>query len=196
MDGKKVLIVDCDRRIKKEFLNSIQFPGFSFVEAENATAALKVLSSQKIDIVILNITQACAKELDLISYIKVNMAGCEIIVLAEISEIEIATRAVRHGAYLYLVKPVSPEDMKLVIEKVSIRLDDGVYRLDAEIEHNLSEAALEALDNGVPLTMETHVQVRRDGAWILPVVSDSYRWRFPRSRLAQRATSASLGETW
>ena len=45
-------------------------------------------------------------------------------------------------------------------------LDDGVYQLDATIDYDFSERALEALDNGVPLTLEVHIQVRRSDAWI------------------------------
>ncbi|MBK1700967.1 DUF4390 domain-containing protein [Thiococcus pfennigii] len=52
------------------------------------------------------------------------------------------------------------------VRDVSIRLEDGVYLMDGHIDFDLSDTALEALDNGVPLTFELHVQVRRAGAWI------------------------------
>jgi hypothetical protein len=66
---------------------------------------------------------------------------------------------------------------ELVIDKVSIRLDGEVYRLDAEIDYRLSDPVLEALDNGVPLTMEVHIQVRRDHAWIWESDAAEYRLR-------------------
>ena len=40
------------------------------------------------------------------------------------------------------------------------------YLMNADIRYQLSEKALEALVNGVPLTLEVHLQVRRQGAWI------------------------------
>ncbi len=40
------------------------------------------------------------------------------------------------------------------------------YQLDAQIEYPLSDEAREALENGVPLTFEVHLQLRRDGAWV------------------------------
>ncbi|AGA90041.1 hypothetical protein Thimo_1244 [Thioflavicoccus mobilis 8321] len=55
---------------------------------------------------------------------------------------------------------------EIQVENISIRLEDGVYVMDGHIGFGLSDTALEALDNGVPLTFELHVQVRRDGAWI------------------------------
>jgi two-component system nitrogen regulation response regulator GlnG len=129
---KKVLIIDCDHRIRKDIITSIHCPGFEFIEVEGAGQALKVLGKERIAIVILNILQSCEKEIDLISYIKVNITGCEIIVLSDINEIEIATRAVRYGAYLYLVKPVSPADLKLVLEKVSIRQEKDLKYLESQ----------------------------------------------------------------
>lgn len=38
--------------------------------------------------------------------------------------------------------------------------------LDAEIAFDLNDTIDEALDNGVPLTFETHVQMRRAEAWV------------------------------
>lgn len=52
-----------------------------------------------------------------------------------------------------------------VIE-ASTRLDEGVYRLNAQIEYGLSEPALDALQNGVPLTIELLMEVRRRRSWV------------------------------
>lgn len=44
--------------------------------------------------------------------------------------------------------------------------EDGTILLDADIAFRLNETVTEALENGVPLTFETHVQMRRTGAWV------------------------------
>lgn len=46
------------------------------------------------------------------------------------------------------------------------RLEGGVYRLNARIEYRFSKAALEALQNGVPLTIEINMEVRRRRPWL------------------------------
>lgn len=53
-----------------------------------------------------------------------------------------------------------------VVTAASTRLQGQLYLLDVEVDYGFSETALEALDNGVPLTLEMRVQVRREGAWI------------------------------
>ena len=47
-----------------------------------------------------------------------------------------------------------------------IRLENGVYYLDATLDSSFSEEALEALNNGVPLTIVIHLQIRRVNAWL------------------------------
>ena len=63
---------------------------------------------------------------------------------------------------------------EFTISKAAARLQDGTYVADATVGYEFSPAVLEALENGVPLTVELHVQVRRDGAWVWePDVVDS-----------------------
>ena len=52
------------------------------------------------------------------------------------------------------------------VQQVTPYLEQGVWFLDASINYRLSPEALEALVNGVPLTVLTQIQVRRVGAWI------------------------------
>jgi len=52
------------------------------------------------------------------------------------------------------------------ITRLSTRLVEGSYLMDAEIEYRFSDKVIEALQNGVPLTLEVHVQLREEGAWV------------------------------
>ncbi|MCP5157978.1 MAG: DUF4390 domain-containing protein [Gammaproteobacteria bacterium] len=52
------------------------------------------------------------------------------------------------------------------IVSASTQLEGEVYRLNAQIEYRFSQAPLEALKNGVPLTIELEMEVRRRRAWM------------------------------
>jgi len=52
------------------------------------------------------------------------------------------------------------------VENVSFRSQAGTLVMDARIDFAFSEVAIEALDNGVPLTLEVHIQLRRANAWV------------------------------
>ena len=55
---------------------------------------------------------------------------------------------------------------EFTIEMVETKLKEGQYLMDARIDYRLSETALEALDNGVPLTLDLQVKLVQVGSWV------------------------------
>lgn len=78
---------------------------------------------------------------------------------------------------LCLPFPLRADD-EFAIKDVRTRLDQGVYVVDADIEFDFSAEALEALDNGVPLTIVLHFQVRSADAWIWEDSAADLRLRY------------------
>lgn len=64
------------------------------------------------------------------------------------------------------------------VKDVRTRLVEGIYTLDADIEFRFSPEALEALDNGVPLTIVLQAQVRSANAWIWEDSAADLRLRY------------------
>ncbi len=64
------------------------------------------------------------------------------------------------------VTPVAAAQSGIWIRSAETRLVDGVYRLDASIDYQLSDAAVEALDKGVSLTIELTISVERERAYL------------------------------
>lgn len=61
----------------------------------------------------------------------------------------------------------APLAEEVEFRRVALSLsEDGFILLDAEVDYDLNDTVSEALENGVPLTFETHVQMRRVQAWI------------------------------
>lgn len=55
----------------------------------------------------------------------------------------------------------------LKFDQVTITLgEDNRIFLDAQVNYDLNPTTLEALENGVPLTFETHIQMRELDAWV------------------------------
>ena len=67
-----------------------------------------------------------------------------------------------------LLGGLSPPSAKgaLSVGRVETRLVDGVYFMNAAMDYSFSPETLEALENGVPLTILVQIQVRRVGAWL------------------------------
>lgn len=54
----------------------------------------------------------------------------------------------------------------LRVEQVETRLVDDMFFMNALLDYRFSTEALEALENGVPLTILVQIQIRRIGAWL------------------------------
>jgi hypothetical protein len=74
------------------------------------------------------------------------------------------------------------------IEDVKIRTVGEELVMDARFVPDLSPVALEALDNGVPLTLEAHIQVRETDAWVWDssLVDRRLRYEIRYQPLAER----------
>lgn len=71
------------------------------------------------------------------------------------------------AAILLFCLPFSVTAEGVEFRRIALTLsEDGRILLDADIGYDLNDTVSEALENGVPLTFETHVQMRRAEAWI------------------------------
>jgi hypothetical protein len=89
---------------------------------------------------------------------------------------------------LVLAKPA------FIIEEVKIRAVGEELVVDARFSPGLTPVALEALDNGVPLIFEAHIQVRAANAWIWDssLVDRRLRYEIRYQPLAERYQVGSL----
>lgn len=68
---------------------------------------------------------------------------------------------------LLMALPLAGLADRVEFRRVALTLSEDDYiLLDADIGYDLSDRVSEALENGVPLTFETHIQMRRAEAWI------------------------------
>lgn len=76
----------------------------------------------------------------------------------------------------------------------AVVLNDGVYLLDADVDFNLSPAATEALESGVPLTFELQIEVTQPRRfWLDEVVAQlTQRYRIRYHALSGRYVLTNL----
>ena len=76
---------------------------------------------------------------------------------------------------------------EFVFERVETRLKGSHYLLDARVNYQFSDTALEALDNGVPLTLDLHLKLERLGAWFWeePLIDTHLRFSIRFHALAE-----------
>jgi len=136
--GIKVLVVDdskTQRAVVKEALKG--YEGISTVyEAENGIEALKIMSSDNVDLVLSDIIMPGMDGYSLLKNIE-NHKGWDhipIILLTAKSEMDDRVKGLKQGAWDYLVKPVKPVELLTRIH-VMLRIKSLQDKLKNRIHH-------------------------------------------------------------
>ncbi len=122
-----LLIVDDERAIREVCREVAQSLGFNAVVAESAEQAYRLLESQNIDVVLLDLKLPGAGGLDALHQIGERKPDAVIVVVTGYGTVQSAVQAMKNGAYDYVTKPFSMEELKLLLERVS-----GHLRLKTE----------------------------------------------------------------
>jgi len=80
---------------------------------------------------------------------------------------------------MFAALPALSQAADFKISNQNCRSQGNAFVLDADIDFDFSDKAIEALLNGVPLTLEIHLQVRRKGAWLWEKDLLDSRIRYP-----------------
>jgi DNA-binding NarL/FixJ family response regulator len=116
----EVFIVDDHAIIREGLTKIIGFESDMVVvgTANDATQALRMISSQKADVIVLDISMPGRSGLDVLKDIKIMQPGLKIIMLSMFQEERFAVRAFKAGAAGYLTKEMATEEIVNAIRKV------------------------------------------------------------------------------
>src|ERR1700704_5799788 len=112
-----LLIVDDDRTIREACREVAQSLGFNTQIADSAEQALRVLENSGTDAVLLDLRLPGAGGLEALHVIKKNRADALVIVVTGYGTVKSAVQAMKDGAYDYVTKPFSMEELRLLLER-------------------------------------------------------------------------------
>lgn len=133
--NKTVLLVSVDKKFISNVESNLHLEDYDLLKANSHSEALTLFENHSSEIVMLDIENLVIQEMDLVHYIKTQSPKTEIIILATINELENATYSLHHGASFYLIKPIQYSDLKLVLEKINLRI---IHNKEySELEHRV-----------------------------------------------------------
>src|SRR5579864_7885882 len=113
-----LLIVDDERSIREACREVSQSLGFTTFTADSAEHAYRLLESQGIDAVLLDLRLPGAGGLEALNQIKSRRPDAVIVVVTGYGTVQSAVQAIKNGAYDYVPKPFSLDELKLLLERV------------------------------------------------------------------------------
>jgi len=117
-----ILIVDDERFIREACREVAQSLGFNTFVADSAEHAYRLLDAQGIDAVLLDLRLPGAGGLEALNRIKSLRPDAVIVVVTGYGTVQSAVQAMKNGAYDYVTKPFSLDELKLLLDRVASHL--------------------------------------------------------------------------
>jgi two-component system, NtrC family, response regulator AlgB len=163
----KLLVVDDERNIRARLTSFFNSCGHTVEPAESGEQALECLvNDEAIDLVLTDYKMAELNGLELLKQIKRHAPETPVILMTAYGTIENAVAAMKAGAYDYLVKPFSLEQIQYVVDRAlefqKLRSENRALRNTLE-----ERPLLESRSSAMRRLLETARQAARSEATIL-----------------------------
>jgi two-component system response regulator HydG len=137
--GTRVLVVDDEPSLRRTLARVLLARGYDVLTAEDGTAALTLLPTGRVDVMLLDLMMPDMSGMDVLVAAKRDHPEVEVIMMTGFGDVETAVRAVKGGAYDFMSKPFASNDAVVhCIAKAAERkrLMDKTRRLEQRLEHH------------------------------------------------------------
>jgi DNA-binding NtrC family response regulator len=114
-----LLIVDDERSVREACREVAHSLGFSAHVADSAEQAHRMLDIQPFDAVLLDLRASGSRRPGALRRIKERRPDALVIVVTGYGTVQSAVQAMKNGAYDYVTKPFSVDELKLLLERVA-----------------------------------------------------------------------------
>jgi len=144
----RVLIVDDEPSIRKTTRIALETAGHSAAEAPNAARAVKAVADEAFDAVFLDLKLGADTGLDVLERILQVRPAPAVVIFTAYANIATAVEAMRRGAFDFIPKPFTPDQIRAVLAKVekAATLQNRVRALEADLAAEAPPLALESGD--------------------------------------------------
>jgi len=137
--SRKVLLIDDDASLRRVTEYSLHSAGFHVLSAADGKQGLASFRKDNPQIVITDIQMPGMSGLEILQQIKAERPETMVIVVTAYSSVEKAVVAMKEGAYDYLSKPFSRDELVMVVERAFsfLGLQKENLRLKEELNHQI-----------------------------------------------------------
>ena len=157
MSGGRILVVEDDDCLRRVTQAQLEKCGYETAVSADVPEALAVLEKQPFDLVLTDLNLPGMSGLDLLNRIRIEYPEISVVIVTAYGTIETAVAAIKAGAYDYITKPVHPDELRALVNRVieRHRLIEEVRLLRSTLDEKYgfehivgrSSALLEVLDS-------------------------------------------------
>jgi NtrC-family two-component system response regulator AlgB len=165
----QILIVDDESSLRRTLRTALEAMGNRVAEAGDAKQALEVLGNGLFDLAFLDLRLGRDQGLDLLPEMLQLSPGLDVVVITAYATVETAVEAMRRGAFDYLPKPFTPDQLRLVLERAARarQLHSQVENLEAQVRMAVPEADLETAEPAMRAALDLALKAAASEATML-----------------------------
>ncbi len=111
-----ILVVDDENGVRQSF-NMVLKDDYNVLLSDSGQQASDIFINNKVDLILLDILLPDAGGLELLEKFKEADPNTEIIMVTAVNEVQTAVKAIKLGAYEYIIKPFVVDDVLTVIKR-------------------------------------------------------------------------------
>ncbi|HEX4000115.1 MAG TPA: sigma-54 dependent transcriptional regulator [Pirellulales bacterium] len=164
-----VLLIDDDLSLRRSLRLALETLDHRVTEADSGDRAKQLLGHLVFDVAFLDLRLGLEHGLDLLPELLQLAPGLDVIVVTAYATIETAVEAMRRGAFDYLPKPFTPQQLRLVLDRSQRmhRLQTKVEDLEEQVRGVVPEADLKTEVAVMQLALEMAFKVAASEATVL-----------------------------
>jgi NtrC-family two-component system response regulator AlgB len=164
-----LLLIDDEVSLRRTLRTALESMGHQVSEAASGAAALALLNRQTFDAAFLDLRLARESGLELLPRLLKAAPSLGVVIVTAYASITTAVEAMRAGAFDYLPKPFTPDQLRLVLERWQLvqGLRHQVSELQDQVRQGLPEVDLRTQEPTMQAALDVAFQVAPTDATVL-----------------------------
>jgi len=187
-----ILVVDDEKNIQRTMMLALESMGHDGAAAQNGVIAIEELKAEKYDVVFLDLKLSQESGLDVLQEILRVSPGTAVIMFTAFASIDTAVEAMRRGAFDYLPKPFTPDQIRHALAHVerTRKLEIRVAELESRVATEGPDIDLETESEAMQKTLDVAFKAANSDATVLllgesgtgkSLLARALHWRSPRA---------------
>lgn len=169
MSTGRVLVVEDDDCLRRVTQAQLEKCGYETAVSPDVPEALAILEKQPVDLVLTDLNLPGMSGLELLHRIRIEYPETSVVIMTAYGTIETAVTAIKAGAYDYITKPVHPDELRALVNRVMERhrIIEEVRLLRSALDEKYGFEHIVGRSNALLQVMDAASRVAQTDATVL-----------------------------
>jgi ATP-dependent Lon protease len=114
----RILVVDDEEIVRRNLAHALTKENYIVVTAPNGVEAMRKIESSDFDVILTDLKMEQVDGLEILKRTKVRRPETEVVMITGYATVDSAVESMKHGAFHYIAKPFSLDDVKIIVRQI------------------------------------------------------------------------------